>query len=467
MKKNRTTSYALIFAIMLTVAAVTSAETQPVEGESLGPKGAPGPAIKALWEAEKAPAYPSASAHDPKYGDKQLWPALSGKEYFLKQQWPKGRLYVWAKPGQSGLAGQRNNLDPTDPANWLEDGKPATKLVFDENADLVLPSSTNSYVVGLRGSSMREVFRHVTVEPGAGFIGGGDGVGRQIYGNVWVKRGGKMYAQGATHFLGGGHTFFRADNDVSMNRGKNGYTMYSQYFQFSKGEQTSVEFFGHVTLLDEFFCNSMVIVSQDSWLQPGRAASPAIRKTGTLVLMDGAFWGKWLNEFSRNIDLTLEGTLQGGLPERPLTRDAHVGISFRNWQKLDFSKWSGDPQKGIRDGRMVSMNVRPGATIKSVSADPAKAALVLTWAGNQPNHGDKADPDFVKQYDSIPRKITIYFDEKTTVDGVRFENVHLGGLLLRNMAVKDAWKNVSYGKSNMGEPKDLFKVVDIGRYNDW
>jgi hypothetical protein len=41
------------------------------------------------------------SAHDPQFNNKTAWPALTGKEYYIKQEWPAGRLYVWAKPGES------------------------------------------------------------------------------------------------------------------------------------------------------------------------------------------------------------------------------------------------------------------------------------------------------------------------------------------------------------------------------
>jgi hypothetical protein len=36
------------------------------------------------------------AAHDPRFQDKALWPALDGKESFTAQVWERARLFVWA-----------------------------------------------------------------------------------------------------------------------------------------------------------------------------------------------------------------------------------------------------------------------------------------------------------------------------------------------------------------------------------
>jgi hypothetical protein len=429
--------------------------------------------LENMWKSAEAPAYKQASAHDPKFDDKSVWPTLSGKEYFLKAQWPKTRLYVWAHPGQSGSKRVKNALDPTDPINWLVDGKPATELVLDDQADMLLPASEKPYTVGFRDTSVRETLRHLTVESGAEFRGGGDGAGRRFYGNVWVKKGGKIYAQGSTAFAGAQHTFLRNDNAVPVAELNSSVNTSSQYFRFNK-EDASVELLGVVSVLDEFFIanKATCIVGVDSIMHPGRSASPTIYKGGKLVLLDGAYWGKWINEFHRAIDLRVEGTVQGGLPERPLTRSATIGLSYRNWQKLDFSKWSGDPKEGMRDVRLVSAMFMPGSEVKTISSGPAKAHLVITWTGVQNTNvvgdpagkaGDKlggkfTDAEFAKLYNSIPRKITAFFDSGVSVDGVMFDNVHPGGLLVRDAATRQAWKNVQFGPGNTGKPDELFQV---------
>jgi hypothetical protein len=421
-------------------------------------------------------------AHDPHFEDKQLWPNLGGRENYLDAEWPGGRLYVWAHPGRNGGPRFRNSLDVTDPANWLLDGKPARELILDETADLWFPASETPYRVGFRDTDVREIVRHVTIESGAVFEGGGDGVGRNIHGNVWVKRGGGMDSQGATRFLGPRHTFFRNDNSVqdsetvtTADRGRG--IMCSQYFTFNKENEASVEFLGHVTVLDEFQIHACtVIVAPDSILQPGRNATPRIHAGGRLVLLDGAFFGKWTNEFYREVDMVLEGTIQAGLPERPLTRDATLGLSFRNWQKVDFSRFGGSGTE-IADVRRVSMIVRPGGALRTLAADGSDASLVVRYGGaNLFNAiGDPDSPDerrrglfnhseFTRRFQAVPRKISIYFEADTMIDGVRFDDVHPGGLMYGDEATRAAWRRVTFGPNNVGPPEGLFQQRDsLGR----
>ena len=135
--------------------------------------------------ATLVPAADAPTAHNPQFDNKEYWPNLTGKEYYLKSEWPEGRLYVWGHPGTSGGPRFRGGIDVTDPKNWLLDGKPAEELILDEHTDLLFPASDEEYRVGFRGTEIREVCRHITIERGAGFSGGGDGRGRQIYGTVW------------------------------------------------------------------------------------------------------------------------------------------------------------------------------------------------------------------------------------------------------------------------------------------
>jgi hypothetical protein len=439
-----------------------------------------GPNLAALWKSTAAPSYAKASAHAPNFDDKALWPILTGKEYFLTTKWAPAKLYVWAKPGENGQFGTRGHLDPTKPENWLVDGKPATELKFGEEADLLLPAADKPYTIGFRGSPVREVFRHITVEANAKFIGGGDGAGRTAYGNVWVKKGGEMYSQGATSFLGTQHAFMRNDNEVAPDKLNEAGNMCAQYFTFNK-EGASMELLGFISVLDEYRVHGGIcIIGIDTIMHPGRSATPVVDKPGTLCLLDGAYWGKWTNEFHRAIDLECSGTVQGGLPERPLKRDCTIGLSFRNWQKLDFSKWSADPKKGMKQVRLVSAIFRPGAKIVSITDDPAKACLNITWTGidrtnvvgdpagkDDKGKGMFAQADFAEQFNSIPRKITMYFDSGATVEKVRFDNVHAGGILIKDEQVKAGFKNVLYGPGCTAKGDELFKQVELGRGGDW
>jgi len=434
---------------------------------------------------------PVATAHDPQFEKKKLWGDLSSKEYFLDQQWPAGRLYVWAHPGETAnlhRGRRRSPRDPTDPNNWLVDGTPAKELIFDENTDLLLPGCDTPYEVGFRTTDIRETFRHVTIERGAGFIGGGDGRGRVISGNVWIKRGGMMYAQGATSFIGSHHTFFRNDNPImSEEAQRRDGRRCSQYFTFNKEAGASVEFLGCVTVSDEFRVYSgTVIVGRDSLLRPGRHASPRIYRDGTLALLDGAFFGKWCNDFGIP-DMTVDGgTILGGLPERPLTRNCTFGLSLKNHSNATFSQLDEEMHRESR--RVPALVLLSGSTIRSHTADPRKARLVLTYVPDgigdrssfdlRPPPGSAAakkvldrHPEAAKRFawfDKLPRGLDCFLGTGTVVDGVEFDHLRKGGVLYQDSATKARWANVFFGSGCLARGDDLFTYVEkLGRNGEY
>lgn len=402
-----------------------------------------------------SPAYAKATAHEPQFGDKALWPMLSGKERFLLQKMPTGRLLVWDIAANG----------------WTENGKP-TDTDPDENTDIVLPDADKPY----RGGKGRQLWRNVTVGRNCYWQGGGDGVGRQIAGNLWLRQGGRMGGNGAVRFIGAGDAFIRNDNDQSQNQGEDDFAYLHQYVHFAK--EGSVEILGHIRVLDEFgvFNGCTLILAPGARVQPGRSATPRVEKGGTMALLDGAYWGKWVNEFHRAVDLKLSGTLQGGLPERPLTRDAHVGLSFRNWKKVNFSVVPGgaagdektERKKGIRDLRLVSLHAAEGSVIRSIAADPTKASLVIGWTGIEKTNtigdpekkdGKFATPEFAAAFNAIPRQVTVALMPGCVVDGVCFDHLHPGGLLVGEAGQQAAWKGVRWGEHNA--EKDPAKLVQV------
>jgi hypothetical protein len=445
-------------------------------------------------EMAGSPAYAKASAVEPNFADKTLWPRLCGKELFLKETWPKARLLVWAHPGKEGVPKQpradREQFSVLEPANWLEDGKPATEL-WDAQTDLLLPTADKKYVVSFRDCGRKQEFRHITVEKNAALHGGGDGVGRQIHGNVWIKVGGAMGSQGATSFLGTKHTFFRCDDD-NPQAGPARCVVNAQYYHFAKTDGASVEFLGRSGTGDEFGVNSLVIIGPDSVVQPGRNASPKIGKTGTVALMDGAYLGNWVNTW-QSVDLTIEGgSLLGGLPDRPLTRNATVAVGFKNHTKAQYDgpgrEESGGKVEQYR--RVPSIIATGGATIRSHTADAAKARLVITWMGEKgmcegrpiPKIGSGwgdgefgfwtgRRPDVVHRYvwmDSLPRGIDAYIDASVTIECVELDCFRKGGLLLSDPASMSKWKDVRYGPHNAAKGQELITTLSkIGRGGDY
>ena len=424
----------------------------------------------------RSPNYAKAAAHDPMFEDKTLWPMLTGKEYYPKQAWPKARLMVWAKPGTNG--GKRaRGIDLLDPKNWIEDGRPCTKVVFDENTDIVLPPADKPYSINGRedGAAWPDVFRHITVCRNALLGGGGDGKGRKIHGNVWIKQGAGMDAQGATQFLGPGHVFFRNDNtpETARGEGRGEGIMSSQYFVFNKEAGGSVEFLGHVTVLDEFrLFGCTVIVGPDSFLQPGRNASPTIQNGGVLALMDGARFESWNNDFGTPEMTVTDGAIQGGLPDRPLTRSCTYGLAFKNYTAARYTgpgaqdSSGGKPRYEYR--RVPSLIVEKGA-LRSYSQDLAKAHLIFTVMENQAfwfEPGDdryestvKRNPEYaqvVPWLKALPHGTDVYLSKEAVVDGVEFDYLRKGGLMVQDPAARARWKNVFFGPHCQATGAEVF-----------
>jgi hypothetical protein len=68
--------------------------------------------------AADSPRYATASAHDPQFADKTRWPKLTGKEYFLEEQWPRADFTCGptrAKPATCTAAGAAARCEATAP----------------------------------------------------------------------------------------------------------------------------------------------------------------------------------------------------------------------------------------------------------------------------------------------------------------------------------------------------------------
>lgn len=455
-------SFALVLCLFSCLAA-----TETIPG---------GPGWTSPWaKGAEAPGYAKASAHEPRFDDRALWPLLQDDEPFTKQAWPKGRLVVWAKPGTSG---DKAGLDPWDAANWLVDGQPGTgdaEALMGPETDLLFPASDKPYTVQIReahhghASFKNQVWRHITVERGATFRGGADAIGRKVAGNVWVKKGGSLYGQGSMTFIGSAHSFVRNDNAATSKEG----VMISQYFSFSRGQEGSVEYLGHVTCLDEFkVLGSAVVVGRDSLLQPGRHAGPFIEKGGSLSILDGGAWGKWTDDFDQPCLAVRDGIVQGGTAERPLKRHAWLLLGHKNHGAV--------PLKSGKDTipRTPGLVLLAGV-LRSHSADPAKACLVVSSLHAQGNRNvtrglvppdeaklkdelTKKNPEMVKlwaDFAKLPDGIDLFLGQGVTVENVRFDDLRAGGLLLPDPAVAQTWKGVSYGPLCKAQGPGLVSAV--------
>ena len=389
-----------------------------VMGTSAMAKGGGNAAMPENPNGIPAAAKGGPSAHDPHFDNKTWWPEIPenvGKpaaqkfiRAFEKQAWPKARLLVWAKPGTTGPG--------EDPANWLDGGKPAASPP-DKDTDVLLPAADTVYNTGPSRKEITFKARHVTIERNAH----GGGYRYEIFGNIWVKEGGSISSGHAAGVGGPTNIFFRNDNPPGK------FDQVGQYMGVNK-PGGSAEFIGPFKTADEMGVSSgTMILAPDSSMGPGPNSWQVIGPEGKLILLSGAVFQTRNGQTKSPNDVVVQGLLQAGMPERPLTKDAVVGISFKD----------ADDAVGLR--------VEPKGDVKIFTTDPTKARLVFKWHENtQQNAG------------ATPHLVQMVFLRDLNLNGVVFDFVHKGGVRLANPANRQTWKNIFYGSHNEGKPDELF-----------
>lgn len=430
----------------------------------------PSPVID--WTAvPAAPGYAEATAWKPGFDGKALWPEIDGKEAFTKETWePPEHLYTWLHPGESAEKGGRNaKHDPWEAKNWLDSatGKPASELKWGPGIDFLVPASASKYVIAWKLAGQEHnprEYRHLTVQAGGGWSTSGG----KVFGNVWIKRGASHGNHGSLAFAGPKHTFFRNDNG-DPRENNHADTGITQYVSFDK-PGASTEFLGTLSTGDEFrVFSGTLIIGRDSRIMPGRNATPFIRPNATLALLDGAHFGKWVNQLV-SIDLLCDGNLQGGLPERPLTRDAEVGISYQNTNGTTFYAPGAKAEKNNLDVCMTPLLVGETGVIRSYSVDRKRACLVLGWIGLDAKawhcqgigftRSPKEEQERkIKACDALPKYVTAAFKPGAMVDGLRFSRFLKGGILLLDPKAREAWKDVAFADDNQAPPDQLFRTI--------
>ena len=382
---------------------------------------------------------PVPTARDPQYGDTTAWTKDVLKSYHAQETWPKGRLWTWAKPGTS----MNEKQDPLNPANWIEDGKPAT-TPFDKDTDFAFPAAANGggYFVNLPGNKSQVSWcRHMTIERGANvsWLHG-------ALGNTWIKAGGKLTV---LTFIGGDkHAFLRNDN-------KESWWMVDHLF-CDKAPAASIEIIGPFSVDDSYHFNSgMTILGVDSSLTPQARSNLNIQPGAALALLSGAVYRKQANQ-TYATDLLVRGRLLGGLPERPLTRDATVGLSWKG--KRRFLGGKNDTFRG-ENGDDVALIIMaasnhseyvaekggwigtemPAGALQVYSADPTKARLVFDW-NRLPVSGEaaKGGPRMEENYKQLCAVKTPFIElmllGNVQLDGVLFNHIATGGIVVKDPA---------------------------------
>lgn len=350
--------------------------------------------------------------------------------------WPRTRLLVWADPGKGG--------NFRDARSWLEGGRPAGRGP-DKDTDLLLPEADKTYVVKARRGCH---CRHLTIERNAAVIAGHREGPFTVWGNCWVKEGGRIHF---VDVVGPKHTFFRLDggewgkyrwtaNGLPDPWKQSASSHIHHKMQVSKGKSGSVEFIGNIAIGDEFYlCRGRMIVN-------GEFRYNASAGKGTFEIFDGATLelgsgsavaphkpGSSMNIF--NISVYKGGALQAGSPERPIEKDACVKLGFI----------------GKANSGRTGLYCSKGSTIRVYSTDPEKARLVFTavdHTGTPAAHKDE-------------KGIEVHLAGDVEMDGALFDYVRLGGIRLLDKETPKSWKHVFFGPKNAGRPDQLYAELTV------
>ncbi len=415
------------------------------------------------------------TADNPQFDNKEAWPGLVGDEYFQKEKWPKARLLIWAPPRSDEAGGRRSSTTngQYDPANWIDaaTGKPADAIP-DMETDVILPDSDKPYKVTSRNTK-GFTCRHLTVGRNANFEPGGGGA-LPVFGNLWVRATGRLYVYRTLKMVGSHDTFFRQDwpEDGKLKKlhdtgavvpfdpaepKANPWWKHARvsYFALHDKPGKTTEIRGFVSCEDEFrVLAGTFIVGRYSRFLCGNAAMLQILRDGAIALMDGAMIGKDGNEFQT--DCRLEGAITGGTPDRPIKRDARLGVGYSNWMNLTFPA-----QKRRHVARYGMFSADLSGNLIGYPAPGSDARLVVGWhrIGSWIGHrGWNMTGGFYEKYAELQPKITLWVGSDAEIENVRFEDLHRGGIVLPDASAPRKWKNVTFGAGCLSkDPKKLIR----------
>ena len=437
----------------------------------------------------------SPTAGNPQYENKNAWPMLVGDEYFVKQKWPKARLLIWNVDGATkAVKGRRDEPNGRKVENWINaaTGKPA-KALPDMDTDVILPASAEPYRVVMGVGGVKETAcRHVTIGRNAHLSVEGGGQ-FSIFGNLWICNEGLLTVWRNTVFAGGRDTFLRYDwpadgklkkvhderlvtpydpqakneDNLWMRYGRRSRSV-ATYLVHDKAPGKSTEVIGYVRITDEVRIQSgSFIVGRDSRFVTTGPATVSVAKGAKVVLMDGALCSHGMNQFPCR-DWGVEGEVSGGAPDRPLRRDAYMGMGYKNWMNLPIAQKEGSKKPIPTTPGGAKMYYGYGQYSTIVDGDligyPAKgsnARLVVCWqrisAGGAGCWG-RTDKAFKEVFPKIPPKIGLWLSGKSKVQNVRFDDLRPGGIVTASMETFKGWRNVTFGDGCVSkDPKDLVR----------
>ncbi len=376
--------------------------------------------------------YEQATAHEPHFDDRGIWPEWVKQTEFVQVKWPEARVLVWKHVGTT-----TRGADVSDPANWLENGEPA-KTGPDENTDIIITSGPDGAKTFLAGKASLHC-RHFTV---------GSNVGAFLktvspHGNVWIKKGGSFHQM---HPNGDSHVFWRSDNEPANN--------VANKITLNRSPETTIEWVGNWKIGDELdLFSGTFIIAPGSTFMPGDRSTQHIYPDAKLVLTSGSAFYKRDNQYWGH-DMEIEGQLWAGTPKRPLTEDATLGLSFKAKGNAKGHAKQGDFVSHLtNEGDRGLILYRPGRIVVH-SDEPSKARLVFTWRGFGENRPSKAEEPAVVA--AMPHGIDMVLIGQVDFKGVEFRHVLEGGIVMPDPAARSAWKNVTFGEGNFAKDDALF-----------
>jgi len=435
------------------------------------------------------------TAGNPQFGDRTVWPDLHGDEYFQRQKWEKSRVLIWdvARSLEKGAGKRNSKVDGSDPANWIDaaTGKAAASLP-DMQTDIILPDSDVPYTASLRHPDVRSVFcRHVTIGRNAALDPLYARGGFQIAGNLWIRPGGAIKTGMWTlMFIGDKHTFVRNDwpedgvleklhkerqitpyekKDIRKQPWWN--NLIATYTRHAKTDGGSTEVVGFVAFADEVGIQSgTFIVGRDSRFITLGPSSIDVGKGATLALMDGSHCSHGMNQLMRDWRVSAGGKLTGGTPDRPLKRDAFMGMGYGNWMNLPVPEPENQNKKKeprlTPDGSVMQYGYGGYSTLVQgdligCPAPGSSARLVVCWQrmrGGGAGAWGRKDEAFKEFFPTIEPKIQLWISPESKIENVRFDNLSRGGIVTDNIQTFEKWENVSFGSDCLSkDPKEIIR----------
>ena len=419
-------------------------------------------------------------------------PDKGPKPAYATQKWsPPKRLMVWKSLGGQPQNGTYDSsqgkvkcmvANGADAGNWLVLGAPLDGQLWDLDTDLILPGveEGKSYQVTAGDVS----FRHVSAENHAQLLCHR----MRIQGNVWIHERGRVQVTAVKEgtFVGPFHTVIFLDRPPigelitkewqrawarNSNCDPEGYKIVrsgswdfggyqlAQYIFIKKDPGASVEFLGNIITRDKFWCFSgTTILGPDCAMMADTRNGDWVMKDATLQLMSGATWGKFQNKLNLN-DQGIDGTVEFGTAERPLTKDVIVATSWKDY--------SGLFHESSNSGTYSGFSVAAQGKLRMHSADPTSARVVfryldrdggIAWCNKR--NGGHGNPF----YKELNKRIDVTFLGDVEMDGVVFEDVHQGGVRLGNLGMKSKLKHVTFGKNcGSAKPDEMFALYEQGK----